>query len=60
MPIYEYQCKYCDAEIEKMQKINDEPLIMCPKCENPYLKRIVSKTSFKLKGKGWYETDFKN
>ena len=59
MPIYEYQCDSCGKRIEALQKINDEPLIMCSACGSDSLRKLVSAASFRLKGKGWYETDFK-
>ena len=60
MPIYEYQCESCGHELEKIQKFSDAPLTDCPECEKPALKKLVSASSFRLKGSGWYETDFKN
>ena len=59
MPIYEYQCQSCGEELERLQKISDEPLVDCPKCNQPALKKKVSAAAFRLKGGGWYETDFK-
>ena|SRR5210317_704187 len=59
MPIYEYQCRACGHDIEKLQRINDEPLRDCPDCGKPELVRLVSAAGFRLKGAGWYETDFK-
>ena len=59
MPIYEYQCQSCGCDIEKLQRINDEPLVDCPECGKPELRRLVSAAGFRLKGGGWYETDFK-
>lgn len=59
MPIYEYRCQACGAEIEKLQKIADAPLIDCPKCAAPALKKKISAAGFRLSGTGWYETDFK-
>ena len=59
MPIYEYQCSHCENRIEILQKLNDLPLEDCPACNKPSLKKLVSAASFRLKGKGWYETDFK-
>jgi putative FmdB family regulatory protein len=59
MPIYEYQCQSCKHELEKLQKIADAPLRDCPGCGKPELKRKVSAAGFRLKGGGWYETDFK-
>lgn len=59
MPIYEYRCDACGARLEKLQKISDAPLSECPACSKPALSKLVSATSFRLKGSGWYETDFK-
>jgi len=60
MPIYEYRCESCGEELEKIQKFSDPPLTDCPACGKPALKKLVSASSFRLKGSGWYETDFKN
>lgn len=59
MPIYEYRCASCGAELEKLQKISDPPLVECPECGKDSLTKLVSASSFRLKGSGWYETDFK-
>jgi putative FmdB family regulatory protein len=59
MPIYEYQCQSCGHELEKLQRMNDEPLKDCPDCGKAELHRLVSAAGFRLKGAGWYETDFK-
>lgn len=59
MPIYEYQCKACGAELEKLQKLSDAPLVDCPQCKQPELKKKISAAGFRLSGSGWYETDFK-
>lgn len=59
MPIYEYQCKACGHELEIIQKISDEPLKFCPECGKEELSKLVSAAGFRLKGGGWYETDFK-
>ena len=59
MPIYEYQCQKCGHELEALQKISDEPLVDCPECDSAELKKKVSAAAFRLKGGGWYETDFK-
>lgn len=59
MPIYEYQCQDCGEELEKLQRMSDDPLKECPACNKPALKRLVSAAGFRLKGGGWYETDFK-
>jgi putative FmdB family regulatory protein len=59
MPFYEYQCKNCGHEIEAMQKVSDAPLRKCPHCGKSRLQRLMSAPVFRLKGGGWYETDFK-
>lgn len=59
MPIYEYRCDDCGHEMEKLQRMSDEPLRDCPACGAPSLRRLVSAAAFRLKGSGWYETDFK-
>ena len=59
MPIYEYQCEACEHKMEKLQKLSDEPLKVCPICNEPRLNKLVSAAGFRLKGDGWYETDFK-
>lgn len=59
MPIYEYQCQACQNQIEALQKISDTPLLDCPQCGEASLKKKVSAAAFRLKGSGWYETDFK-
>lgn len=60
MPIYEYRCESCGATLEKIRKFSDPPLTDCPACGKSTLKKLVSASSFRLKGSGWYETDFKN
>src|SRR6202795_546846 len=59
MPFYEYQCKSCGHALEAMQKISDAPLKKCPDCGKSQLVRLMSAPVFRLKGAGWYETDFK-
>jgi putative FmdB family regulatory protein len=59
MPFYEYQCKNCSHEVEAMQKVSDAPLKKCPHCGKAQLVRLMSAPVFRLKGGGWYETDFK-
>jgi len=59
MPIYEYQCQDCDTLTEVLQKISDAPRVDCTDCGRPSLKKKVSAAAFRLKGGGWYETDFK-
>ncbi len=60
MPIYEYRCDACGHELDALQKLSDEPLQACPECAAAALRRLVSAPSFRLKGDGWYETDFKS
>jgi putative FmdB family regulatory protein len=60
MPFYEYQCKSCGEEVEAMQKVSDPPLKKCPHCGKSQLQRLMSAPVFRLKGSGWYETDFKS
>ncbi|MBT9537660.1 MAG: zinc ribbon domain-containing protein [Nitrospirota bacterium] len=57
MPIYEYECLSCKEVHEKIQKFADEQLTICPKCGGK-LKKLISNTSFVLKGTGWYKTDY--
>ena len=59
MPIYEYACKSCGHRLDALQKMSDAPLKQCPDCGEETLKRLVSAPRFRLKGDGWYETDFK-
>ncbi len=60
MPIYEYQCEACGHKLEKIQKISDPVLVDCPECDTPKLNKLISAAGFRLKGSGWYETDFKS
>ena len=60
MPIYEYECSNCKFYVEALQKISEPPLVKCPSCKRQTLKRLVSAPVFRLKGGGWYETDFKS
>ena len=60
MPIYEYRCDACGHELDALQKISDAQLVDCPECNASALRRLISKPSFRLKGSGWYETDFKS
>ncbi len=57
MPIYEYKCQGCGRDLELMQKITEAPLEVCPSCGG-MLQRLISSTSFVLKGTGWYATDY--
>jgi putative FmdB family regulatory protein len=60
MPFYEYQCRSCGHQLEVLQKISDKPLRKCPACAKSALVKLVSAPVFRLKGSGWYETDFKS
>lgn len=60
MPIYEYQCTACGHQLEALQKMSDDPLKDCPKCNQPALSKQVSAAGFQLKGSGWYVTDYSN
>lgn len=60
MPIYEYVCQSCGGELEQLQRLSDTPLTECPACAQPALVKRISAAGFRLKGGGWYETDFKN
>jgi putative FmdB family regulatory protein len=59
MPIYEYCCQSCGHRLEKLQRMSDAPLVDCPVCQAPELRKLISAAGFRLKGSGWYETDFK-
>lgn len=59
MPIYEYQCRDCGHRFEALQKLSDAPLTDCPACGRASVNKLVSASAFRLKGGGWYETDFK-
>jgi putative FmdB family regulatory protein len=60
MPFYEYQCSRCGHHHEELQKVTDKPLRKCPECGRLTLTRLMSAPVFRLKGGGWYETDFKS
>lgn len=60
MPFYEYECSNCKFYVELLQKISDDPLRKCPSCKKQAMKKLVSAPVFRLKGAGWYETDFKS
>jgi len=60
MPFYEYECGKCRYYVEVLQKISDPPLKKCPSCGKSALRKLVSAPVFRLKGSGWYETDFKS
>jgi putative FmdB family regulatory protein len=59
MPIYGYVCKGCEHRFDVLQKMSDDPLVHCPDCGEPTLQKERSAPKFRLKGQGWYETDFK-
>lgn len=60
MPIYQYKCTDCSHQLEALQKMSDPRLTDCPECQKPSLRKQLTAAAFKLKGSGWYETDFKN
>src|SRR3984885_13357436 len=60
MPFYEYECSHCRYYAEGMQKITEKPLKKCPSCGKTTFKKLISAPVFRLKGSGWYETDFKS
>ena len=60
MPFYEYQCTNCGHHEEALQKVTDKPLKKCPNCGKNGLRKLMSAPVFRLKGSGWYETDFKS
>ena len=57
MPIYEYECPNCGKQYEIFQRFTDEPLNRCPECGG-HVHKLISRTSFILKGTGWYVTDY--
>ncbi len=59
MPIYEFECSHCGHRFDRLQKLSDADPSICPACDAPHLRRMVSAPSFRLAGSGWYETDFK-
>jgi putative FmdB family regulatory protein len=59
MPIYEFECSSCGHRFDRLQKLSDTDPTVCPACDAPHLRRMVSAPSFRLAGSGWYETDFK-
>ena len=59
MPIYEYKCDECGAIFENFQKITDKDIDICQSCKKSGIKKLISSSGFRLKGSGWYETDFK-
>ncbi|MBI5556125.1 MAG: zinc ribbon domain-containing protein [Deltaproteobacteria bacterium] len=59
MPIYEYECQKCQKVTEAWQSLSDEPLTSCPDCQGS-LKKLISSSSFQLKGGGWYADGYCN
>ncbi len=59
MPIYGYNCKSCEHSFDALQKMSDAKLVDCPECGEASLRKLLSAPKFRLKGQGWYETDFK-
>ena len=59
MPIYEYACDHCGHVFDVLQKMSEDPLKFCPECGEDGLRKLLSAPAFRLKGSGWYETDFK-
>ena len=59
MPIYEYACRSCEHRFETIQRASEDALVDCPSCGEAALKKLLSAPNFRLKGSGWYETDFK-
>ncbi len=60
MPIYEYECGDCGHNLEHLQRVSEDPLVKCPQCGQASLQRLISMPGFRLKGTGWYVTDFKD
>jgi len=60
MPFYEYECANCKYYTEVLQKVSDPPMTKCPSCGKKTFKKLISAPVFRLKGSGWYETDFKS
>jgi putative FmdB family regulatory protein len=60
MPIYEYRCTDCGHRLEALQRLADQPLLVCPACSKESLTKLMSAVGFQLKGSGWYATDFKH
>jgi len=58
MPIYEYECNHCGHHVEALQKFSDPPIVECEACHCNEMKRLISQSTFHLKGSGWYVTDY--
>jgi len=59
MPIYEFSCRACDTQFEEFRSIRDDSVVRCSSCGSADVRRLISATSFQLKGTGWYATDYK-
>lgn len=59
MPLFDYACSKCQHTFEALQKVNAEPLVECPVCHAMALEQQIGTAAFRLKGSGWYESDFK-
>ena len=59
MPIYAYRCEACGFAKDVLQKMSDEPLTVCPECQQASFKKQITAAGFQLKGSGWYVTDFR-
>lgn len=58
MPVYEYECKSCGRQFEIMQKFSDKQAKECIYCSSTDVEKLISQSSFALKGSGWYKTDY--
>jgi putative FmdB family regulatory protein len=58
MPIYEYSCDACNYKFDELQKVDAPSISKCPKCEKPKARRIISSSSFQLKGDGWFKDHY--
>ncbi len=58
MPIYEYRCPDCGHEFETMQRMSEDPIKVCPECSAENVSKLISRTSFVLKGGGWYKDHY--
>ena len=58
MPVYEYECAACGHQFEEFQKISDKPIRTCPSCKKRRVRKLISQSTFVLKGSGWYATDY--
>ena len=59
MPIYAYRCEACGFAKDVLQKMSDDPLTVCPECQQASFKKQITAAGFQLKGSGWYVTDFR-